>query len=111
MKRLRPGAVGVAAAVFAAVVLVSLARQAWQPHRDASIPPAESRLLNINQATVLEWTVLSGIGPVLAGRIVRLRKARGGFGSIDELQLVKGLGEKKMGRIRPRLTLGVAEPD
>jgi len=87
------------------VALVTLARQAWPPG-EYSLPPAESRWVQVNQATVLEWTDLPGIGPVLAQRIVRLRAARGGFQSLEELRLVKGVGKKKLGRIRPRLKLG-----
>lgn len=105
MKRLRPGLLGVVAALLAMVTLVSLARQAWRSDESA-LPPAESHWVQVNQATALEWADMPGIGPVLAQRIVHLREARGGFQSIEELRMVKGVGEKKLRRLRPHLRLG-----
>lgn len=61
------------------------------------------RRLDINRATVEQFEGLPGIGPALAQRIVEERKARGPFRSIEDLRNVKGLGEKRLKRLRPLL--------
>ncbi|MCK4305048.1 MAG: helix-hairpin-helix domain-containing protein [Candidatus Eisenbacteria sp.] len=39
---------------------------------------------------------LPGVGPVLAGRILALRRQRSGFRTVDELLDVKGIGRKRL---------------
>src|SRR3954470_3178730 len=46
---------------------------------------------------------VDGIGPTLAERIVEYRDAHGGFGSIDELTQVDGIGEKRLATLRDAL--------
>lgn len=58
------------------------------------------RLVNINTAGLDELMTLNGIGEAIAGRIIEYREAHGGFGSVDELINVKGIGEKKLEAIR-----------
>jgi DNA uptake protein ComE-like DNA-binding protein len=43
---------------------------------------------------------LAGIGPVLARRIIDGRPYR----TVDDLIRVKGVGEKRMGQVRPPVT-------
>ncbi len=61
--------------------------------------------LNLNQATEEELETLPGIGPVLAGRIIEWRRNHGSFQRLDDLQLVKGIGEKTLRRIAPLVTV------
>jgi len=63
--------------------------------------------MNFPQQSLLYYTAsktdliqLPGIGEVLAERILEKRKELGGFTSVEQLLLVKGIGEKKLGRIR-----------
>ncbi|MCD4813560.1 helix-hairpin-helix domain-containing protein [bacterium] len=72
---------------------------------DVTIPPAESAKIDINQASQQAWDALPGIGPVLAGRIVELRKSGSAFRSIDDLLAVKGIGHKKLSRLRKYLSV------
>ena len=62
-------------------------------------------IININRASKLDFDSLSGIGPVIAGRIVTYRVQNGPFMAIDDLLKVSGVGPKTLERIRPRLTL------
>jgi len=55
--------------------------------------------LSINTVSAGELEELPGIGPVLAERIVQYRNQRGGFGTLEELQEVKGIGAKLYARI------------
>lgn len=62
-------------------------------------------IININRASKIDFDSLSGIGPVIAGRIVTYRLQNGPFMAIDDLLKVSGVGPKTLERIRPRLTL------
>jgi competence ComEA-like helix-hairpin-helix protein len=62
---------------------------------------AERRTVNINAATKAELSGLPGVGDVLADRILRKREELGSFGSVADLQKVKGISNKKFEKIRP----------
>ncbi len=47
-----------------------------------------------------DWDSLPGVGPVLAKSIMEDRHKNGAFGSIDSLQRVPGMGEKKLNALR-----------
>jgi len=59
--------------------------------------------ININQASEAELESLPGIGPVMAARIMDYRKAHGAFQNPDDLNAVKGLGAKKIEKLRPHI--------
>lgn len=56
-------------------------------------PPALDRV-NLNTAAQAELETLPGIGPVLARRIIDYREREGGFGRIEDLRAVHGIGPK-----------------
>ncbi len=64
-----------------------------------------SELVNINTANAELLCTLPGIGPTTAQRIVEFRTTQGRFKSIDDLQMVKGIGPKKLEQIRPLVTV------
>ncbi len=73
-------------------------------------PPHETRTpkhplgpINLNTATVAELDALPGVGPATAQAIVASR-ARSRFTSTDDLLDIRGIGEKKLERIRPYVT-------
>ncbi len=57
--------------------------------------------IDINRASSLEISLLPGVGPVLARRIVRNRSEHGPFQGLDDLQRVHGIGRKKIADIAP----------
>lgn len=61
--------------------------------------------VNINTATQEELETVRGIGPVTAARIVNHREANGLYKSVEDIAAVKGIGEKKMNRIKDGLTV------
>ena len=57
--------------------------------------------IDLNKATQAQLEVLPGVGPKMAERIIAYRTENGGFKSVDELDEVKGIGEKRMATLKP----------
>ena len=71
----------------------------------SSLPAAAA--VNINTATQDEFVALhKGLGPAKAQAIIDYRKANGPFKSVDDLRHVKGIGAKRLEKLRPELTVG-----
>lgn len=117
-----------AAVIVCGLALVGLARVPIQPAPDVTqrqLRPAPSELgvsslrdgkpLDLNRASAGDLLLLPGVGPKLAQRIVAERARRSGFGRLDELLTVKGVGPKTLAKLRPLLRVdappapGVAE--
>ncbi|TYT22436.1 ComEA family DNA-binding protein [Dictyoglomus thermophilum] len=60
--------------------------------------------VNINTASKEELESLPGIGPTLAQRIIEYREENGVFTSAEDLLNVKGIGEKKLEKIKDQIT-------
>jgi competence protein ComEA len=58
---------------------------------------------SLGSATEEQLDEIDGIGPTLAERIVEYRTENGGFRSLDELQDVDGIGEKRFETLREAL--------
>ena len=56
--------------------------------------------LNPDTMNTADWEALPGIGPALARTIITDRQNNGGFGSIEGLARVPGVGEKKISTLR-----------
>ncbi len=66
---------------------------------------SDSALININTADAAGLKNLSGIGDAKASAIISYREANGGFGSIEELTKVDGIGEATLNRLRDQITI------
>ncbi|QUM77278.1 helix-hairpin-helix domain-containing protein [Moritella sp. 24] len=60
--------------------------------------------LNINTASKLELTALSGIGEQKALRIIEWRERHGEFKSTAELSKIKGIGKATVARLASSIT-------
>jgi competence ComEA-like helix-hairpin-helix protein len=69
-------------------------------------PPAKP--VNINTATSEELQHVPGIGPATAEKILQMRKSYGAFKSVDDLLAIRGLGAKRLEKMRKYLTVGKA---
>lgn len=69
-------------------------------------PPAAP--VNLNTATSEELQTVPGIGPATAEKILLMRKNYGAFKSVDDLLAIKGLGPKRLEKMRKYLTVGKA---
>jgi competence protein ComEA len=61
--------------------------------------------VSINRESEEGLAAVPGIGPLLAGEIIRERNKRGGFKAIEELKTVSGVGDKKYKTILNYVTL------
>jgi len=86
-----------------------------EPARSAQIPSVPSagaaalrdgEALDLNSATEADLTLLPGIGPAIAGRIVAHRDAQGPFQTVAGLEAVRGVGPRTRARIEPLVTVG-----
>ena len=59
--------------------------------------------LDLNTATVEQLDELDGIGPATAQQIVAYREEHGGFGSVEELDQVPGIGETRLAALRDKV--------
>lgn len=83
-----------------------------QPHEISATDQALKKsttnrlaVINLNTATSSDLIELSGIGQVIAERIVDYRNAYGGFKTKDDLLKVKGIGLKKLEKIKDQISL------
>ncbi|MEA2365604.1 MAG: competence protein ComEA [Thermoleophilaceae bacterium] len=65
-------------------------------------PAAPAGKVHLSSATAQQLDEVDGIGPTLAERIVEYRGAHG-FGSLDDLAQVDGIGEKRLATLRDAL--------
>ena len=80
-----------------------------EPEKVTPEPPKEPALVDINTATFDELQTLSGIGPVIAQRIIDYRTENGAFTSIEDLLNVKGIGEATLNKFRDRVTVSAQD--
>lgn len=62
-------------------------------------------LVSLNQAGSVELESLPGIGPVMAGKIIKYREENNGFKNVEEVKLVPGIGEKLYEGIKDLISL------
>lgn len=93
------------------VILLTLVVAAPVTSTFASTEPSKTseqtvtEKININVASKIELTQLPGIGPKTADKILSYRKENGKFQKVEDLLNVKGIGEKKLSKIKPLVTL------
>jgi len=67
-------------------------------------PPAKP--VNINTATSEQLQTVPGIGPATAEKIIQMRRSYGSFKSVDDLRAIRGIGAKRLDKMRKYLTVG-----
>ncbi|MGD2156038.1 MAG: helix-hairpin-helix domain-containing protein [Anaerolineales bacterium] len=74
-----------------------------QPNQPQS--STTENLIDINTASQSELEELSGIGPVIAQRIIDYRETSGPFESIEDIQKVSGIGPVTFEKIKNQITV------
>lgn len=85
-----PGAAGLAGSQGAGAVAPP-----GTPNSGAAPGTPGAAEISLGTATLDQLDELDGIGPTLAERIIEYRTQNGGFGSLQELLEVEGIGEKR----------------
>jgi len=67
-------------------------------------PPAQP--VNINTADSAQLQLVPGIGPSTAEKILQMRKSYGAFKSVNDLVAIRGIGPKRLEKMRKYLTVG-----
>jgi competence ComEA-like helix-hairpin-helix protein len=73
-------------------------------HATSKKPPAHP--ININSANSEQLQQVPGIGPATAGKILQMRKSYGPFKSVDDLLAIRGIGPKRLEKMRKYLVAG-----
>lgn len=76
------------------------------PNATANKKKSPARPVNINTASSEELQQVPGIGPATAQKILQMRKSYGPFKSVDDLLAIRGLGQKRLDKMRKYLTVG-----
>lgn len=101
-------------AAFAILALGLLGYRGYANHlgvRPSEHHPAASRhLVDLNAADKSELLQVPGVGPALADAIVTHRQDRGPFAAVEDLSLVRGVGDKTLDKLRPWLTVSATSP-
>lgn len=63
-----------------------------------------SKTINVNAATSEDLESISGIGKVIASRIIDYRNQFGSFDNLEDLKKIKGIGNKKIETIKKYIT-------
>ncbi len=69
------------------------------------LPSATPAKVNLNTATAEQLDTLAGVGPATAAKILAFREQHGGFGSVEELADVPGIGERRLEALRDLVTV------
>jgi competence protein ComEA len=66
--------------------------------------------VNINTADAAQLQLVPGIGPSTAEKILQMRKSYGAFKSVNALAAIRGIGPKRLEKMRKYLTVGKLAP-
>ena len=84
-------------------------QQVESPQPPPPPPPAEK--ININTAGYEELQGITGVGPVIAQRIIDYRNMNGLFQQIEDLKNVDDIGEVNFEKMRNEITVGNVAPE
>jgi competence ComEA-like helix-hairpin-helix protein len=66
-------------------------------------PPTQP--VNLNTANSDQLQQVPGIGPATADKILQMRKSYGSFKSVNDLMAIRGIGPKRLDKMRKYLTV------
>lgn len=90
----------------AAVVVLLFAVLAQSASMSATTKKPPLQPINLNAATSEELQLVPGIGPATAEKILLMRKSYGAFKSVDDLLAIRGIGKKRLDKMRKYLIAG-----
>ena len=97
------GALGLAVAANSGIYAKTVAKKAARAKAHAA--KVVTAKVNINTADAKNLQNLKGIGTKRAQDIVKYREQNGPFKSADDLTKIKGIGSKKIAKIKDQIVL------
>ncbi len=104
------------------LALSTLPSQGWQVQVERTADPMENaqlwregteddgllegEIMDLNTATASDLQRLPGIGQTRAEAIIAWREENGGFGSVDQMTKVKGIGKGTLESVRAYVAVG-----
>lgn len=79
-------------------------------HRSPKRDTVDGGTFNLNTATSEELQQVPGIGPATADKILQMRKSYGAFKSVDDLLAIRGIGAKRLEKMRKYITVAKGAP-
>jgi competence protein ComEA len=70
-----------------------------------AVPRLSAELINVNTASAAELDELPGVGPATAAAIIEYRREHGPFQRPEDLLQVRGIGPKKLAKMRDRVAV------
>src|SRR5882724_719371 len=86
--------------LFFSCFAILLACGSWEAKKKPPVHP-----INLNTANSDQLQEVPGIGPATADKILKMRKSYGAFKSVDDLRAIKGIGPKRLEKMRKYLTV------
>ena len=71
----------------------------------SAVAASAEGVVNINTADAQALMLLPRVGPAIAERIIEFREKNGKFKSVEDLMLVRGVGEKTFELLEPYLAI------
>ena len=96
---------------FAALMILAVATLCSFSPAWANTKKPPEHPINLNTATSEQLQQVPGIGPVTAEKILKMRKLHGPFKSVNELRAIKGIGPKRLSKMKPYLTVNSDPPE
>ena len=91
--------------VVAVFMLIALPVIAAEPAAPAEKAPGLEGQIHINTATAEQLALLPGLGKKTADAVIEYRTKNGNFKAVDDITKVKGIGAKKLEKIKGYLVL------
>jgi competence protein ComEA len=91
------------------LLLALLSTSIAPPEASATTKKPPTAPVNLNTATSEQLQTVPGIGPATAEKILQMRKSYGAFKSVDDLLAIKGIGKKRLDKMRKYLTVGKSQ--
>lgn len=91
--------------ILSVIYVIAFCRhEQWKRQYTIVIEELQSHV-SINHAGQRELESLPGIGPALAQQIIEYREHHGYFTTLEGLKKVKGIGDKKLQKLKPFIKL------
>ena len=98
--------------MIAAIAAIALSTAAVYAQAGGATPKSVATAaapVNLNTATADQLATIPGIGAKMAERIIEYRQKNGSFKKVEDLMLVRGVGEKSFLKMKPLITVTIAK--